>query len=1243
MILASSVTPCNQTVALVQRRWDTLPSENSIQRNENLRFDQFCDTIKALFGSDIRNQDLKVIYRKISTNPDAKVDWSEIFGYFQSSVDERDEIAVGEEVSVFTVSKRKRVGEAPGDKKRRDIVQSIKYIPAFDGYLSISLKGAIVIWDSKLHLQSCVDINEAAWATGCDYLPNIRKIACCTERSITIWDNRSKNKNQQIFSIKPLSNSPQCLIQIPTPGNVLEDTILFGDDQGYINRLRIVGKDITMKNSNNAEKKQEWENFVIDPSKLTYKVERRKMHDDWVLRVKYFPELRCFGSCSPSSTKSFVLEELERINDNQEIRGLSVPKGLNAFDYCAKANIIATGGVDKIVRVWHPHIFSRPTGKLMGHLFTIVDICCNEKDQHIISLSTARVFRVWDIHTLTCLQVFTDNEERPGEKRISSMVFDPRHDRLLTGSSVIDAWPLTRAVQDTMQVPHTHDRSISLVLYNKELNQLISVCTGSFIKVWETETGKIVYSIAEVHGANIEVTAMTLDSSGYRLVTGALDGSIKVWDAGSGQVLKQRSGRASDEDLSITGLVYCKLEGDRVILATGWNNKIRIILDTNENYDLPVVREFSDIYYWTQEVSLALNPDPFKIRPLPAIGGVAREPSIQSRQSSNASLANVFKKEYILSTHDVTCFDTILPNTLLTGCTNGNIIKWDIENSRVESIFQLPDTDHLETSSNSSHASHHRRRHPKDRRIHMMRVLVHKTYKPDPAFRKTVAIRIHKECDETGGDDNRAASRQPSRASNHSAKPEEPNPTEENSKDPLEDTDDQTDKEKDENKTGDETARENGTASRETDYDEPQFENSRTKYLETAYEPVIVTVHQDSYIRFWNMEGCVLREVSALNKRQGTDVTAVCCDRDCNVIITGDMKGYLTIWDIGSFLENPESEDQDLLKQGISWRAHLTKVVTLVYVDYLKCVLSGSTDGSVRVWWGRKGRYVGFLSQHKPLVFPKSEETAGPAILPYDISEKPLAPVKNKSGKQKIRPIQLYEYPLIFDNEKWQPFRRSAYVNERSKKEMADKKFFGALIKPGKGSNRHIDSFTYGEIKQGAVFRALPVYDVETLEKPKTPDIAFNIDEAGGPGFLFAGNSHPQPGASSHIIPRHGATHLTRRGSQRSLNSRRGSEHVVPSHHHHSLTPSLTSAPSSHLSTPLPHMTSYYLKLQHIQAATSSIPVRDPAIKMVSWHMPSPTKSRKSVPRGSVMETPSSLTPSGFTSATVSPSPRRRY
>ena len=79
-----------------------------------------------------------------------------------------------------------------------------------------------------------------------------------------------------------------------------------------------------------------------------------------------------------------------------------------------------------------------------------------------------------------------------------------------------------------MQVPHTHDRSINEVLYNKELHQVITVCTESVVKVWEMETGKLVYQITEAHGANVEVTAIGIDKTGYRLVTGAVDGMFCI-------------------------------------------------------------------------------------------------------------------------------------------------------------------------------------------------------------------------------------------------------------------------------------------------------------------------------------------------------------------------------------------------------------------------------------------------------------------------------------------------------------------------------------------------------------------------------------------------------------------------------------------------------------------------------------------------------------------------------------------
>ena len=84
---------------------------------------------------------------------------------------------------------------------------------------------------------------------------------------------------------------------------------------------------------------------------------------------------------------------------------VSVNKGVNALDFSPSANIIVTGGEDKVLRLWLPGILREPTAKLLGHQFAIVDIVINDKDQHIISLSMARLISVWDIHSLSLLQV----------------------------------------------------------------------------------------------------------------------------------------------------------------------------------------------------------------------------------------------------------------------------------------------------------------------------------------------------------------------------------------------------------------------------------------------------------------------------------------------------------------------------------------------------------------------------------------------------------------------------------------------------------------------------------------------------------------------------------------------------------------------------------------------------------------------------------------------------------------------
>ncbi|KAI8484012.1 WD repeat-containing protein 64 [Branchiostoma belcheri] len=1118
---------------ITQQDSDASPEEKRQAISEGLRYEQFCESIRSLFGPDIRNQDLKAIFRKISTNPDAKVDWSELFGYFQSEVPEA-EPAMTEDASVFTVSFRTRVGDAAGDRKRRDIAQAIIHLKEGDFYITASQKGTLSIYNSK----------DTAWVTGCDYLPRLRRVA-------------------NIFTIKPMEHSPQCMAAIPGTDSTHDDTLLFGDDQGigpqnrsdpefttdyvvifnsptfkmqglipparqvsasgsqgvgFVNMMTIASKDLHTKHSKGERKNT---NPIIEPSKLSNPILRRKLHDDWVLKIKYFPELRCFGSCSPSSLHSFVLDDLDRIKDNQPVRSLSVSKGINTFAYCARANVIATGGVDKIIRIWHPNIFSRPTGKMIGHLFTIVEMVVNEKDQHLISLSTARVFRVWDIHTLTSLQVFTDNEERPGEKRIYSMAFDSKHDRLLTGSSVIDQWPLTRAVQDTMQVPHTHDRPISQVVHNKELNQVVSICTESVLKVWEMDTGKLVYTIVDAHGPNVEVTSVAFDKTGYRMATGALDGSIKVWDFGSGQEIKVLPALAGekDEEAGVTALAYVLYEEQRCITALGWNNRLRLIEDSGEVGELNVLLDFVDLYCPRDKSSRSSSR--------------SGSDSPLSR-SSIPQVTKMFEKENVLQTHELKCTTMLPPDQLATGCTNGNILIWDIQRTVVKDIWRLDeDEDEEEEEENQENSpSRSRAKSANPHSVHACRFLVHRTRRPDPAYIKRLtrhhAVREDMPTEEDETEGSRRASMMSERSRSQTMTMESRTHSFIDSRMSQAKTPDQDQAGTESRMSGVPQSGMDGNVRISEPMDAPATgagtdegeRESQTagdpvmSMIETTYEPVLVSCHHDALIRFWSMKpttaldfvllrnttglssrdapgGEMLREVSALTRRQGSPVTAVCADDDCNLLITADHKGYITMWDVAIFLEDPTSENKDNIRQLICWRGHLNRIVSLFYTGP-GFIVSGSTDGSVRVWYKEKGHFIGFFGQHRIWKYPT--EPPSSAVFPYDITERPLEATRRLTSREKAQQKQKFEYPLIKDMCRWAPFRRSAYERQQKvelKPLDIQSKFFATLIKP-RAYTDHLDRSKTGDAKEGAVYRALPVYRVEEPDRMRTPNALKN-------------------------------------------------------------------------------------------------------------------------------------------------------
>ncbi|KAB1258761.1 WD repeat-containing protein 64 [Camelus dromedarius] len=530
-------------------------------------YDKFYAAVQELFGPEVKNQDVKCFYRKLCNNPEASIDWCEIFGYFAS---EKDSLTsqMDEENLVFLVSRKQRVvisGSLPlglkvsivplTGSRRRDVIKGIVKVPQLDLLITASQKGLITIFNGQMKVQTSTKITDTSWITGCDYLSQLKRIVATTERTIVVWDYKAQGSSQALS----------------LPGQLCRDDILLGDDGGFVNKFTVNSNDFGLKQ---AKYKKKLQSQVLDAK--NFKSVKRKLHNDWVMKIRYIPALNCFGSCSLDSTHSLVLESLKRLEDNLPVREFSMPRGANAFCYCVKTNVIVTGGDDKVLRLWHPSISTKPVGKLVGHTFSITDIVTNEKDQHVISLSSAKIL----------LSV--------------------------PGSSVMDMYPLTRMIQDTKQVPHTHEWEINVMLYNRYFHQVLTICSESIIKVaattdfqffgetvhlptsgpwfmlplspdtvWELETGLQIYQISDPHGFNVELTSAAVDESGFLFATGAYNGTVKIWDFGSGQEKKVLPERKDwkEEEHWLQRLIFLKAQEKHqyLLLSLERSGKIKMI------------------------------------------------------------------------------------------------------------------------------------------------------------------------------------------------------------------------------------------------------------------------------------------------------------------------------------------------------------------------------------------------------------------------------------------------------------------------------------------------------------------------------------------------------------------------------------------------------------------------------------------------------------------------------------------
>ena len=249
-------------------------------------------------------------------------------------------------------------------------------------------------------------------------------------------------------------------------------------------------------------------------------------------------------------------------------------QGVSCFSYSHALEVLATGSLDHLVRLWTPFTPQQPVAVLTGHSTAVVGLVIADISTQLFSLSqdlvsaassygtvvsvvpsslfhthfpytflplSFQMLCAWDIHEHSLLQ--TVSVKFPFTQRLPDfgpsplvLLLLPHPTLTILCNEYIARYTLggvQSADAEGAEVSHCH--AVCALQYIAVLRQLASASEGGEVKVWEVDTGRCVLKIEHCHGDQ-ELTALVVDSAGRRLLTGAWDGVVKVRREGRGRV-----------------------------------------------------------------------------------------------------------------------------------------------------------------------------------------------------------------------------------------------------------------------------------------------------------------------------------------------------------------------------------------------------------------------------------------------------------------------------------------------------------------------------------------------------------------------------------------------------------------------------------------------------------------------------------------------------------------------------------
>ncbi|XP_022055851.2 WD repeat-containing protein 49 [Acanthochromis polyacanthus] len=387
--------------------------------------------------------------------------------------------------------------------------------------------------------------------------------------------------------------------------------VLYGDTEGCVTIILISSVGDTLRLWNKLPKIENIPTIAIDNAVLSLNVTfvRWKVHQDWVTQANYFPNFQAVVSSSNEESSSLVIgcilpltdaeQQLNEIREacyegkakniqlcwTPQVRAscdqtvFNIYKGVKTFDLCQKHSLLATGGMDRLIRLWNPHFTGKPTGVLKGHAAPIVFLCISSEESQIFSVSTDNTVKIWHIQDQCCL--FTADPKESGiHGDISTCSYSPAMKCLYIAADCLAVLSLKLRPRLHSRLMASHNEPVMCCGFSEEFRQVVSCTEGSVVKVWDFDSGQQVFEFGGTHDLS-SITCMTFDLKGRRLITGGTDGCLKIWNFNNGQCLKTL--KKDGERHEVCDCLFLKVHRKSYVMSVGRARRIDIYLDIPED------------------------------------------------------------------------------------------------------------------------------------------------------------------------------------------------------------------------------------------------------------------------------------------------------------------------------------------------------------------------------------------------------------------------------------------------------------------------------------------------------------------------------------------------------------------------------------------------------------------------------------------------------------------------------------